>query len=70
VNLPYETHTTIRLHRQELLGEAERERLLGAARPSTRLERLLARTGRLLIEIGTQLETRYSSPSLSADYAD
>ena len=68
---PYETRSTIKLHRQELLREAEQERLL-AKRPvqSTRMERLLSRTGRRLVEVGTWLETRYTDPALSADYAD
>jgi hypothetical protein len=67
---PYETETTIRLHRQDLLREAERERLLPSPAWSARLELLLARTGRFLIDVGTRLEARYATPSLSADYAD
>jgi hypothetical protein len=71
VNLsPFETHTTIKLHRQDLLREAERERLLVSPTWNARLERLLARTGRFLIAIGTRLEARYAPPALSADYAD
>jgi hypothetical protein len=68
---PYETESTIRLHRQELLSEAKREQLL-TTRPvqSTWIERILSRTGRRLIQIGTWLETRYTEPVLSADYAD
>jgi hypothetical protein len=69
VNLsPYETQATIKLHRQDLLREAERERLLLAQlTQSARLERVLTRAGRRLIELGTWLETRYVDPVLSAD---
>jgi hypothetical protein len=67
VNLgPYEMHTTIRLHRQDLLREAERERLLASPARSAGLKLLLARTGRFLIDVGTRLEARYATPSLSA----
>ena len=67
---PYETYTTIRLHRQTLLREAERERVLASPTFGSRLALLLARTGRFLVAVGTRLEARYSSPFLSADYAD
>ena len=65
--IPYETHATIKLHRQALLQEAARARLL-AQTPARRapLDLLLARMGHLLIEIGTRLETRYTPASLSA----
>jgi hypothetical protein len=62
---PYETQTTIRLHRQALLREAARERLLASPSFGDRLELLLARTGRFLIDVGTRLEARYASPILS-----
>jgi hypothetical protein len=63
----FELQATIKLHRQDLLGEAEREHLL-ARRPAqgTRVEQLLARTGRLLIAIGTRLESRYATAARAA----
>ena len=67
---PYETQATIRLHRQALLAEAARERLLSTQTQSRPLEQLLARAGRLLIDLGTRLETRYAASLLSADYSD
>ena len=72
---PFELESTILLHRRALRQEADRERLLLAARPQTAWwELLLARAGRRLIEVGTWLATRYadplSAPFESADLAD
>jgi len=68
---PYEVDATIRLHRQALLREAERVRLLAAGRPRrAHLAHVLARTGRLLVAVGTRLEARYTGVLSSADYAD
>lgn len=61
---PYETHATIRLRREALLDEAERERLLGEVRPRhALLAHVLARTGRLLVALGTRIEARYAIAS-------
>jgi hypothetical protein len=57
---PYETHATIRLHREALLREAERERLLDAGQPRRApLAQLLVRTGHLLVALRTRLDPRY-----------
>ena len=58
---PFEIHATIKQHEQDLQREAERDRLLRAKPVEISwLEHVLARTGRLLIAIGTRLETRYA----------
>jgi len=58
----YEIQSTIRLHRQDLLREAEQERLFVLPARRAPLKLLLARTGRFLIAIGTRLEARYTPP--------
>ena len=59
---PFEIGAPIRLHREALLREAERERLPATVRPRRApLGPFLARTGRLLIAVGTRLEARYAS---------
>jgi len=66
---PFELQATIKLHRQALRQEAQRERLLAAGRPRRApIEQLLARTGRVLVAVGTRLETRYTraTPALPA----
>lgn len=64
---PFETHAMIKQHEQDLRREAERDRLL-AAKPVeiSWLSHLLASAGRLLIAIGTRLETRYAEATVPA----
>ena len=63
----YETQAHIRLHRQDLLAEAERDRLLSGpprALPAL-IRRILSRMGRWLISLGARLEARYADASVS-----
>ena len=65
--IAYELHATIKQHQQDLQREAQSDRLLASLPPRTQrssatpVERLLARTGRWLIAVGTRLEARYAS---------
>ena len=65
--IAYELHATIKQHQQDLQREAQADWLLTYLparlyKPFTfPVDRLLARTGRWLIAIGTRLEARYAS---------
>ena len=58
----YETQAVIRLHQQDLLQAAERERMLLAQRRmvASPLHRALAGIGEWLVRMGTQLVRRYA----------
>ena len=60
----YEIEATIRLHRQDLVREAERDRLFGARWvPPAPLRRMLASAGRRLVVLGSRLEARWTDSS-------
>lgn len=65
--MSYELHAIIEQHQQDLLREAQVDRLLAILPPRSQrssaapVRRLLARTGRWLIAVGTRLEARYAS---------
>ena len=67
----YETQANIKLHQQDLLREAERDRLVAVASrtPSRSFRRVLAGTGRWLVVIGTRLESRYANAPVSVSLA-
>ena len=78
----YETQATIGRHRQALMREVERERLLanthrirlyGWRSPRgwgifASLRRVLAGTGRWLISVGTKLEARYADGAVGSHF--
>ena len=67
----YETQATVKLHRRELLREAERDRALAQAAcpPPRSLRRVLAGAGRWLVLVGTRLERRYADAPGPAPWA-
>jgi len=66
-----ETQAIIKLHQQDLLKEAEEDRLLAlVSRTRSRLpRRLLAGAGRWLVVVGTRLESRYADAQVSVALA-
>ena len=67
----YETQANIKLHQQDLLREAERDRLVAVASrtPPRLLRRVLAGAGRWLVVIGTRLESRYADAPVPVSLA-
>jgi hypothetical protein len=67
----YDTEAMIKLHQQDLLHQAERDRLLSAAgrTHSSAPRRLLAATGKWLVVIGSRLQSRYGDAPASVALA-
>ena len=57
----YETEAVIRLHQQDLLQAAERDRMLARRRTvGSPLHRALAGAGGWLVRVGSRLQERYT----------